>query len=100
MDKQYVWRSWVRWSIKIIVTIVSLYLIWVGMQKVMFETKKSSGYEVLMARPSQPTVEIPYSGGSLYNLGYEVGRGWHQAALDVWDKAEAQEARDVPNVVD
>jgi len=100
MDKQYVWRPWVRWSLRIIVTIISIILIWVGMQKAMRVSQKSSGYEVLMSQPLQPTVEIPYSGGSLYNLGYEVGRGWHQAALDVWDKAEAQEARDVPNVVD
>ncbi len=54
MDRQYVWRPWVRWSIKITVTIISLILIWVGMQKAMRVSQKSSGYEYLM---SQPAVE-------------------------------------------
>ena len=54
MDKQYVWRPWVRWSIRITVTIIFFILIWVGMLIPLRVSQKSSGYEYLM---SQPAVE-------------------------------------------
>ena len=147
--RTYAWRPWVRWLPKILfvtVIVVSLGLIWLGIQKeirrndttlkvleerdilsdvwydgihvtcsvvdgevvsnnpnfwctasqeLFLIPESGLDHSLLLFGPPEPSEKPAYTGGILYGIGYELSRGWQEAALDVWNEEEGNDVSHV-----